>query len=338
MRISVPLAALILLAICVAALAEQPGVQEPKPSVPQTKSTGQTGQTNAPPIIVNVVPAAKTKADVAEEAKDRAEKAETDRKLADYTGELAFFTKGLFIATVVLGIATVGLLVLGFFQSRDTRTGVKAAQDSADAAKAASEAAQISARAAFRVELPVITMDPPELLSITGAMPDGPYGGSSLHGLPYENCAISGVEFLNHGRTSALPTGLSIGFCVALALPPTPVMLKTVPFSHRAIIRENGGTFEPQIHFDFGLSDNNRKELANGSTLWLWVSLAYDDFMLQTRTVMFIWRWGRLPEDADNESAYHFIPNKRVSAVEREVAAMLVDPRPDWRDGGEHAE
>src|ERR1700694_2587603 len=70
----------------------------------------------------------------AEESEDRRKKAETDAKLADYTGELAFFTKGLFVATVILGMATIGLLVAAFFQSRDMKASIVAAQRSADAA------------------------------------------------------------------------------------------------------------------------------------------------------------------------------------------------------------
>jgi hypothetical protein len=104
---------------------------------PQPESTKEKPQAQQPPIIVNIEPSPKTQAERAEEAEDRRKKAETDAKLADYTGELAFFTKGLFIATVILGIATIGLLVAAFFQSRDMKASIAAAQKSANVAERA---------------------------------------------------------------------------------------------------------------------------------------------------------------------------------------------------------
>jgi hypothetical protein len=106
----------------------QSGENKPPSQISQPESAKEKPQAQQPPIIVNVIPSPKTDAERAEEAEDRRQKAETDTKLANYTGELAFFTKGLFVATVILGIATIGLLIAAFFQSRDMKASIAAAE------------------------------------------------------------------------------------------------------------------------------------------------------------------------------------------------------------------
>jgi len=63
--------------------------------------------------------------------------------IAKYTSELAAFTKILAYATTALVGATIGLLVLAFFQGRDTKKTVVAAQIAAAAAQRSAESLPI---------------------------------------------------------------------------------------------------------------------------------------------------------------------------------------------------
>lgn len=80
--------------------------QETQPTSPQQPTADNQQRASQPPIIVNVLPATKTKEEAADERRERREKAELDRRLVDWTYQLAFFTAGLFVATIALFIAT----------------------------------------------------------------------------------------------------------------------------------------------------------------------------------------------------------------------------------------
>ncbi len=111
------------------------------------KSHNEQPNPAQPPIVVNVIPPAKTDAERAAEEEERKQKSALDRRLVDftadlarYTYELAQFTAGVFLATVALGIATIGLLVMAIIQSRDTKWVAKATEEAANAARASADA------------------------------------------------------------------------------------------------------------------------------------------------------------------------------------------------------
>ena len=108
-----------------------------------------------PPIIVNVLPSPKTEAERAEEARARQEKTDLDRRLVEFTADLATYTARLYyatlavaFATICLVLATAGLAVFAFFQSRDMKASIAAA----NAAATAAEQANILTRDIFIAE------------------------------------------------------------------------------------------------------------------------------------------------------------------------------------------
>jgi hypothetical protein len=139
------------LALCLALVAgsaqsqrrsQQVRIKQPETTVTQEKSHEDLRGTKQSPLIIEVAPTPKTDTERAEETKERERitelernKEKSDSDIVRYTGELAFFTKGLFAATVALVLATIGLGVAAFFQSRDTKRAVVAAEQSATAAQ-----------------------------------------------------------------------------------------------------------------------------------------------------------------------------------------------------------
>lgn len=104
-----------------------------------TKSAAQSGQpakppqleqrgTESAPIVVKVLPAPKTDAEIAQDASDRKERAETDnrkwlldKKLVDFNGELAYYTLILAVVGIVqflVLLAQAFFIPMGFKQSR----------------------------------------------------------------------------------------------------------------------------------------------------------------------------------------------------------------------------
>ena len=102
--------------------------------------------TEQTPLIVKTIPPDKSQDDIQREK----EKAELDRKTVQFTGDLVSYTWLLFIATSVLALTTGGLGAVAFFQMRDTRKGIKAAEDAVVASLAALAHARETAERDFR--------------------------------------------------------------------------------------------------------------------------------------------------------------------------------------------
>ena len=88
-----------------------------------------------------------------EEKIETQEKAALDRKLTEYTGDLAFYTKYLFLATLLLASLTGSLAFAAFFQMRDARKAIGAAET---AAKAAERHATVAEQTFVHVERPYL--------------------------------------------------------------------------------------------------------------------------------------------------------------------------------------
>ena len=191
---------------------------QPRPT--QQSPNANPQPTPQPPITVNVLPTPKTEAERAEEAHERQGKVgprQAARKIYRRT---------------LLRDARIGCCDHLFSLSRPLGLPSSVSFNRADiegirprAEDQAADAAEISARAALRVELPVLIMNPPNLWS----------GGEKMHSgspnyldiIPFEECFIGVVSFANRGRTVAMPLQLDIGFAVARLCPPTPVYSKT---------------------------------------------------------------------------------------------------------------
>lgn len=268
-----------------------PGAGEPRqPEQTQTDpaqkpSTSNQQGTAAPPIIVNVHPAPKTEAEAAEERRERHEKADLDRRLVELTAELAHFTAGLFYATAAVAIATVFLVIatggLGYFgwrQSKDMKSSVRVAE-------AAADAAQLNARAAIGVELPVLQIE--RMLVFSGSGTASPIPAGPL--LPPKKTRPS-IRVFNLGRTHANIVRLCIDRGIYKTLPDRPEYNRVF---HLTQLIKSGEEQYLSASSDMILTDDDIATLTNGARLWYFGFIDYRDFLGFGHIKGFCYRWYR---------------------------------------------
>ena len=129
-------------------------------------------------------------------------------------------------------------------------------KESADAARKAADAADLSAHAALGMELPIVRATrPADLLMLDKPVPvDKPYGGIVADHFPSQYSAVSAIYFRNDGRTPAFPLQMQVGYRALEKLPPG--------------ARTQGGQ----------------------AWLWRYCSLTYRDFV-GIKEKRFCWRW-----------------------------------------------
>jgi hypothetical protein len=122
-----------------------PQLQQPKqPAANQQQFAPDQRGTEQSPLVVKTVPEKKA----AEDIKREEEKAELDRESVRLTRNLAKYTWLLFLATAALAAGTFALAVVAFFQMREGRKAITAAEDAASAANAAAKSTSALAKAA----------------------------------------------------------------------------------------------------------------------------------------------------------------------------------------------
>jgi hypothetical protein len=173
------------------------------------------------------------------------------------------------ISTVVIAIFTT---ILGLFTvslARSTRV--------------AANAADLSARAAIAIELPIIRANAGKLGYGTGQDERG----------QRHHVWVSGVIFSNLGRTKAFPIEVQIGCIIGDRLPKTPVYRFMGPFDTNAILNP---VPEPAIEisltkFEFeALPDIYERLRARSTNLWFYCNLIYLDFMQTRHESGFCWK------------------------------------------------
>lgn len=184
-----------------------------------------------------------------------------DERIANYTWWLSAFTLALVVVSCFQG----------FFLIRSDKT-----------ARITANAADLNARAAVALELPIIRIKPAGLTN----------GVSQINGLRVELCSVHFVTFSNLGRSKAFPIELSYGFAMSL-LPKIP----WYGFSE---------TFLPNTMFDPDPQTTPKKFLTEPKQLemgewglicgghipfWFYCKLEYLDFMQSTHEAAFCWRW-----------------------------------------------
>lgn len=166
------------------------------------------------------------------------------------------------IFTTILGIFTVSL-------ARSTRV--------------AANAADLSARAAIAIDLPIIKATPVKLDK----------GFTVKDGIETDILSVSFVTFSNLGRTKAFPIRLRYGFAVG-KLPKKPKYTFVDLFQFNDIIDA-----DPKITTEKFLSGSFRidsgiwsKVCGGGLSVWFFCELVYYDFMQDhERAAAFCWRW-----------------------------------------------
>ena len=183
-------------------------------------------------------------------------------------------TDSVGLYTLVLAVFT-GLLVgvsagQGYFLLRADKT-----------ARIAANAAELSARAAIAIELPIIT-----------AEPDGFGWGQRRIGdqLAISSFDIDRIIFFNAGRTKAIPLDLLFGYTVGDQLPEEPIYVFSKPFSIDCLIETD--PFSKLLReYTFDVAPGVYSELRIPTTkLWFYCKLVYLDFMQMRHEVGFCWR------------------------------------------------
>jgi hypothetical protein len=193
------------------------------------------------------------------------------------------------------GLLVVAILQAGFFvwQLWLMRTTVR---DTHLAAKAA----ELNARAAVGIELPILRVLLPDLLGTDKPVPaDGPYGGWVNDGPPTKFSAVGMLDIHNHGRTPAFPSEIIAGWLVAHVLPPTPLYIHRKQFPHAAVIKPGDDEYDSDLHFGIELTDAQVAATRSG-TEWLWVygCIHYTDFLAEKREYRFCWRFANRNVDS----------------------------------------
>jgi hypothetical protein len=180
-------------------------------------------------------------------------------------------------------------------------------------AQKATEAADLSARAAVAIESPFIRVDAPdELARVENAQDDdgGLIWDVQSPDLP-EFSRIYEIEFRNIGRTTAAPTKLQLGWKVALPLAPEE---PAYTWSRRC---DNGtalpGDNKPYTiecsKFCIVLSAKDRELIsAKTAALWVFGALTYRDFLDEPHVSRFCWRWGC----PDGVGLYYFYTDEQT--------------------------
>jgi hypothetical protein len=201
----------------------------------------------------------------------------TKQKVTEHdtkTGSLWVPTDSVGLYTLVLAVFT-GLLVVvstgqGYFLIRSDKT-----------ARITANAADLSARAAIAIELPIITAEPDHFGW-------GQRRIGNAHAIA--SFSVDRIIFFNSGRTKAVPLELLLGYSVGNDLPGEPLYNVSRPFSIDSLIETE--PFAKQLRdLDFDIGPNVYSELRVPTTkLWFYCKLVYLDFMQTRHEVGFCWR------------------------------------------------
>jgi hypothetical protein len=189
----------------------------------------------------------------------------------------------LFGATAALALITIALTGIGFWQARDNKAAIKAAQTSANAAMlhartaVAAESAEVLVHSINLVEFP----DPPPGVPDT-IIPGGP--------APEYSRIILSV--FNSGRTRGEIIRMSLQWGVFVADPAdNPPVYQNIVGRTFVVLREQLLSMkwgEGIVHLDDTLRGGVN---AGEMTLWIYGFFTYQNFMDQKTDVGFIGRW-----------------------------------------------
>jgi hypothetical protein len=152
------------------------------------------------------------------------------------------------------------------------------------AAAVAANAADLSARAAIAIELPIIRVAPDRF----------GYGSrQNIDGPRIEYCAIHTLDFSNGGRTRAIPIEVRCGGFIGDKLPDVPAYTFTKSFPINVFFETSPA--EPSrlylSDFEIILATGDTDKLMNrNTTLWFYCCVVYLDFMETQHEVGFCWK------------------------------------------------
>jgi hypothetical protein len=247
---------------------------------PPTKTSQQERGTENSPVIVKVIPAEKSKDDLAREDTKDKEKIAIDRQIASLTGDLAFYTKLLFGATALLALITFGLVVASFRQVYDAKISVAAAVKSAGAAEKSADAAKLSAQAAINADRAFlfISIEYDNFNNIAGiALANKSFFPDDIKGVPPYMEAQYTIK--NYGKTFALIKEVSHQLVVSPIFPTEPEyeIIQPAPISN-IILDSAEKTHAIHCRAESLITVEQAKAIwASKSALWLHGYISYDD-------------------------------------------------------------
>lgn len=225
----------------------------------------------------------------------------SEDRLVDLTADLAEFTAYLFLATAIMGIATIALAVLAFDQGRTLKASIAVSDRAA-------RAAEMNARAAIGMELPVLRCLPGSLGSATVSNASM---WQVMSGPPLALFnTVTELRFVNNGRTPAFPVLVELGWELAAELSGGPNYCWALNVEPGSVIKADGlFEFHPS-KFVIELTQGRLLELRKRqTTLWIFGRMVYQDFMDQTHSIGFCWRWTPYSERSE---AYYFFADPAV--------------------------
>jgi hypothetical protein len=192
------------------------------------------------------------------------------------------------LSTLLIAVFTVVLAASTVFLWLATRRVARATVVAADAAN-------LTARAAVGLELPIVRAVGPELFDLNEPIADeGPYVAGNEDGpAPGPYNVISTITFRNDGRTPAFPMRVGIAHTLSKTLPAVPVysLIMDVPTDQ---IIPNNTSLDIDVQYQMAFSQAASAAIAAETThLWLYCYLTYADFLDDTHEIRFCWRWGR---------------------------------------------
>jgi hypothetical protein len=219
-----------------------------------------------------------------EEAKKSGHKNEECKTFWERTTSdpVAFFTFTLTVVTLALGAISVRQF---YYLRRADET-----------ARIAANAADLSARAAIAVQLPVVRVEPVGFgwgRSQEGDNPETEYFG------------LQCFDLTNLGRTDAFPVEIRWGWFVGDKLPDIPIYVHRKRFEIDAILRPEKRIVIYVTGFEMLIEPGDTARIVrNNITLWLYSRVVYLDFMQTRHEADFCWKrletfgGGRLVLDA----------------------------------------
>lgn len=189
-------------------------------------------------------------------------------------------------------LATWVIAFVAFFQLIAIGVQAYILKRTVDATEKAANAADRTANAIVRIEVPIIRTLPQDLVRTEKLVGDWEsYGGGINNDSPTRYSVVHRITFANYGRTPAFPEMFSAGWLVAIKLPDIPTYNKSSILGNSIVIEPNE-TFQSDIHYSIELNDEELETTKEGrSWLWFYGCLFYRDFMNEKREARFCWRF-----------------------------------------------
>jgi hypothetical protein len=183
------------------------------------------------------------------------------------------------INTVVTAVSTFAVAIFTYTLSKSTK-------DLYAVTKTAADAADLSARAAIAIQLPVIRIRPDELS----------WGDSNVTGIYMAHIGVGQLTFSNLGASKAFPIDLKYGFTIGKPLEETPAYLFAASFVPNLIFEPDPNTTPfKSLGATMVIEPEQWPLICEGRLdVWFYCVFAYYDFMQSRHEAAFCWHWEKV--------------------------------------------